>query len=103
MRRTLVRMKKCTGRSDDMMIIRGVNIFPSTIESTLLDISETRPHYLIIIDRVNNLDVLQVLVEVDQQFFLDRIGQLGVSVDVKLRQKIKSWTDALESTLGISS
>jgi phenylacetate-CoA ligase len=92
--RTLVRMKKCTGRSDDMMIIRGVNIFPSTIESVLLDISETRPHYLIIIDRINNLDVLQVLVEVDQQFFLDRIGQLE-----SLKQKIKN---SLESTLGIS-
>ncbi len=92
--RTLVRMKKCTGRSDDMMIIRGVNIFPSTIESILLDIGETRPHYLIIIDRVNNMDVLQVLVEVDQQFFLDRIGQLE-----SLRQKIRS---SLESTLGIS-
>ncbi len=92
--RTLVRMKKCTGRSDDMMIIRGVNIFPSTIESVLLEISEARPHYLLIIDRINNMDVLQVLVEVDQQFFLDRIGQLE-----SLRQKIKN---NLETTLGIS-
>lgn len=92
--RTLVRMKKCTGRSDDMLIIRGVNIFPSTIESVLLETGETTPHYLLIIDRVNNMDVLQVLVEVDQEFFLDRIGQLE-----SLRQKIKS---ALESTLGIS-
>jgi phenylacetate-CoA ligase len=91
--RTLVRMKKCTGRSDDMMIIRGVNIFPSTIESVLLEISEAKPHYLLIIDRVNNMDVLQVLVEVDQQFFLDRIGQLE-----SLRQKIKN---NLETTLGI--
>jgi phenylacetate-CoA ligase len=91
--RTLVRMKKCTGRSDDMLIIRGVNIFPSTIESVLLETGETRPHYLLVIDRVNNMDVLQVLVEVDQEFFLDRIGQLE-----SLRQKIKS---ALESTLGI--
>jgi phenylacetate-CoA ligase len=92
--RSLVRMKKCTGRSDDMMIIRGVNIFPSTIESVLLDISETKPHYMIIIDRVNNLDILQVLVEVDQEFFLDRIGQLE-----SLKQKIRS---SLETTLGIS-
>jgi phenylacetate-CoA ligase len=92
--RTLVRMKKCTGRSDDMMIIRGVNIFPSSIESVLLDISETKPHYLLIIDRVNNMDVLQVLVEVDQHFFLDRIGQLE-----SLRQRIRS---SLESSLGIS-
>jgi phenylacetate-CoA ligase len=92
--RTLVRMKKCTGRSDDMMIIRGVNIFPSSIESILLEISETSPHYLLIIDRINNMDVLQVLVEVDQHFFLDRIGQLE-----SLRQKIRS---SLEGTLGIS-
>jgi phenylacetate-CoA ligase len=92
--RALVRMKKCTGRSDDMLIIRGVNIFPSTIESILLEISETNPHYLLIIDRVNNMDVLQVLVEVDQHFFLDRIGQLE-----KLRQKI---SNSLESALGIS-
>jgi phenylacetate-CoA ligase len=92
--RTLVRMKKCTGRSDDMMIIRGVNIFPSSIESVLLDISETNPHYLLIIDRINNMDVLQVHVEVDQHFFLDRIGQLE-----SLRQKIRS---SLESSLGIS-
>ncbi len=92
--RTLVRMKKCTGRSDDMLIIRGVNIFPSTIESVLLEISETSPHYLLVIDRVNNMDVLQVLVEVDQQFFLDRIGQLE-----SLRKKISS---SLESTLGVS-
>ncbi len=92
--RTLARMKKCTGRSDDMMIIRGVNIFPSTIESVLLEISETHPHYMIIIDRVNNMDVLQVLVEVDQKFFLDRIGQLE-----SLKHKIKN---SLESTLGIS-
>jgi phenylacetate-CoA ligase len=92
--RTLVRMKKCIKRSDDMLIIRGVNIYPSTIESVLLDISETSPHYLLIIDRVNNLDVLQVLIEVDQQFFLDRIGQLE-----SLRQKVKS---ALESSLGLS-
>lgn len=92
--RTLVRMKKCTGRSDDMLIIRGVNIFPSTIESVLLETSETSPHYLLVIDRVNNMDVLQVLVEVDQQFFLDRIGQLE-----SLRKKISS---SLESTLGVS-
>ena len=56
--RTLVRMEKCSGRSDDMLIIRGVNIFPSQIESVLLEIKETRPHYLIIVDRVHNLDIL---------------------------------------------
>jgi phenylacetate-CoA ligase len=92
--RTLVRMEKCTGRSDDMLIIRGVNLFPSQIESVLLEMSETKPHYMIIVDRVNNLDSLQVEVEVDEQFFLDKISQLQ-----KLRQKIQS---NLESALGLS-
>lgn len=92
--RTLVRMEKCTGRSDDMLIIRGVNIFPSQIETVLLEMSETSPHYMIIVDRINNLDSLQVEVEVDVQFFLDKISQLQ-----NLRQKIQS---NLESALGIS-
>ncbi|MFP4060705.1 MAG: phenylacetate--CoA ligase family protein [Bacteroidales bacterium] len=92
--RTLVRMAKCMGRSDDMLIIRGVNIFPSQIETVLLEISETKPHYLIIVDRVNNLDMMQVLVEVEEAFFLDRISQLQ-----DLRKKIQH---NLESTLGIN-
>jgi phenylacetate-CoA ligase len=93
--RTLVRMEKCTGRSDDMLIIRGVNIFPSQIETVLLDLSETKPHYHILVDRVNNLDQLTVEVEVDEQFFLDRISQLQ-----EVRQKIRN---ALESALGVTT
>jgi len=92
--RTLVKMEKCTGRSDDMLIIRGVNLFPSQVESILLEISETKPHYRIVVDRINNLDTLQVEVEVEEQFFLDRISQLQ-----SLRDKIKS---TLESSLGLS-
>jgi phenylacetate-CoA ligase len=92
--RTLVRMEKCTGRSDDMLIIRGVNLFPSQIESVLLEMSETKPHYMIIVNRINNLDSLQVEVEVEEQFFLDKISQLQ-----NLRQKIQS---NLESALGLS-
>ncbi|WP_053982555.1 phenylacetate--CoA ligase family protein [Niameybacter massiliensis] len=61
--RTTVRMRKCTGRSDDMLIIRGVNVFPSQIESVLLNLGETAPHYMLIVDRVNNLDTLEVWVE----------------------------------------
>ncbi|MFP4698076.1 MAG: phenylacetate--CoA ligase family protein [Eubacteriales bacterium] len=91
--RTLVRMEKCTGRSDDMLIIRGVNIFPSQVESVLLEISETKPHYLLIVDRINNLDTLEVWVEVDEVFFSDEIKQLE-----NLTKKI---THAIESTLGI--
>jgi phenylacetate-CoA ligase len=77
-----------------MLIIRGVNLFPSQIESVLLDMSETRPHYLLIVDRVNNLDVLELHVEVDQQFFQDKISELQ-----KLTKKIQG---NLESTLGLS-
>lgn len=92
--RTLVRMRKCTGRSDDMLIIRGVNLFPSQIESVLLEMSETKPHYLLIVDRENNLDTLELQVEVEQQFFQDRISELQ-----KLTHKIQH---NLESTLGLS-
>ena len=92
--RTLVRMRKCTGRSDDMLIIRGVNLFPSQIESVLLEMSETSPHYLLIVDRVNNLDTLDLHVEVDQQFFQDKISELQ-----KLTKKLQG---NLESTLGLS-
>jgi phenylacetate-CoA ligase len=92
--RTLVRMEKCKGRSDDMLIIRGVNVFPSQIESILLEMSETEPHYLLIIDREGTLDTLKVQVEVQEQFFSDEIKELQ-----KLTKKIKH---NLESTLGIS-
>ncbi|AVB75680.1 phenylacetate--CoA ligase family protein [Methanococcus maripaludis] len=92
--RTLVRMNKCTGRSDDMLIIRGVNVFPSQIESVLLEMSETKPHYLLIVDRINNLDVLEVWVEIEDQFFSDKISMFE-----QLSKKIKH---KIESTLGIS-
>jgi len=71
--RTLVRMEKCVGRSDDMLIIRGVNVFPSQVESVLLEMSETKPHYLLVVDRENNLDTLEIQVEVEEQFFSDEV------------------------------
>ncbi|MEG0950947.1 MAG: phenylacetate--CoA ligase [Niameybacter sp.] len=74
--RTLTRMDKVTGRSDDMLIIRGVNVFPSQIESILLKVAETAPHYVIIVDRINNLDTLEVWVEVRPEFFTDAIKSL---------------------------
>ena len=92
--RTLVRMEKCKGRSDDMLIIRGVNVFPSQVESVLLGMSETEPHYLLIVEREGNLDTLNVMVEVQEQFFSDEIKKLET-----LRKRI---TANLESTLGIS-
>jgi phenylacetate-CoA ligase len=91
--RTLVRMDKCLGRSDDMLIIRGVNLFPSQVESVLLEISEIKPHYLLIVDRQNNLDTLELKVEVEEQFFVDRISELE-----SLRQKIQN---SVESSIGI--
>jgi len=93
--RTIVRMQKCLGRSDDMLIIRGVNVFPSQIESVLLEMSETKPHYLLIVDRINNLDVMEIWVEVDEQFFSDEIKKLE-----GLKKKIQH---NLDSTLGISA
>jgi phenylacetate-CoA ligase len=91
--RTLVRMAKCLGRSDDMLIIRGVNLFPSQVESVLLEMSEIKPHYLLIVDRVNNLDTLELKVEVDEAFFQDKISQLEA-----LRQKLQN---NLENALGL--
>ena len=91
--RTMVRMEKCLGRSDDMLIIRGVNLFPSQVESVLLEMNEIKPHYLLIVDRVNNLDTLELQVEVDEAYFQDKISQLQV-----LRQKIQN---NLESALGL--
>ncbi|SFS02201.1 phenylacetate--CoA ligase family protein [Anaeromicropila populeti] len=74
--RTLARISRFKGRSDDMLIIRGVNVFPSQIEAALLEIGETSPHYLMIVDRINNLDNLEVWVEVEERFFSDEIKQL---------------------------
>ena len=92
--RTLVRMKKCTGRSDDMLIIRGVNLFPSQVESVLLELKETSPHYLLVVDRVNNLDILELQVEMEESFSLDRVSELEAL--------IKRIRHAMESALGVS-
>lgn len=92
--RTLARMEKCMGRSDDMLIIRGVNVFPSQIESVLLEMSETEPHYLLIVERQGTLDILKIMVEVQEQFFSDEIRELEA-----LRKKIRN---NIQSALGIS-
>ena len=67
--RTSVRMGKILGRSDDMLIIRGINVFPSQVESVILGIPECAPHFRLIVDRVNNLDTLTVQVEMRQDYF----------------------------------
>ena len=74
--RTTARLSRFKGRSDDMLIIRGVNVFPSQVEAALLEMGETSPHYMMIVDRVNNLDTLEVQVEVDEAFFFDRLSEL---------------------------
>jgi phenylacetate-CoA ligase len=74
--RTHARLARLSGRSDDMLIIRGVNVFPSQIESILVRIEGVEPHYLLIIDRKDNLDTLEVQVEVDERIFSDEIKVL---------------------------
>ena len=66
-------MARITGRSDDMLIIRGVNVFPSQIESVLLSVGQVEPYYLILVDRVNNLDVMEIKVELSADAFSDRV------------------------------
>lgn len=92
--RTHVRMNKILGRTDDMLIIRGVNVFPSQIESLLMEIGDTQPHYLLIVDRVDNLDYLEVWVEVSEQLFSDEVRKLE-----DLNRKI---TREIQGTLGLS-
>lgn len=91
--RTLPRISKIKGRTDDMLIIRGINVFPSQIESVLLQIEETEPHYLIVVDRVASLDQLEIQVEVNEKVFSDEIKKLE-----ELEKKIKK---EIESVLGI--
>jgi len=91
--RTLVRMTKVTGRTDDMLKIRGVNVFPSQIESILLQVEGVEPQYLIIVDRERHLDDLEVWVEVSEDVFSDEMKKME-----SLKKKV---TDELESTLGI--
>lgn len=88
--RTHVRMQRVTGRSDDMLIIRGVNVFPSQIESILLETEGTAPHYQLIVDRTGNLDTLEVRVEVNEKFFTDEIKGLQ-RMEGKIRKSIKEF------------
>lgn len=97
--RTIVRMKKTMGRSDDMLIIKGVNVFPSQIEEVLMTIDGCEPHYQLVVDRKGALDVLEVQIEVTERIFFDEMklqrsflenvkrkieSVLGVGVSVKL-------------------
>ena len=91
--RTLVRMDRILGRSDDMLIIRGVNVFPSQIESVILELPEFEPHYLLTVDRVNNTDTIELRVEVRQDCYSDEIKKM---LDLKRRLSAR-----LQSVLGL--
>lgn len=93
--RTNVRMTPIMGRSDDMLIIRGINVFPSQVESVILSMKEFEPRYMLVVDRVNNLDTLQVQVEVRRDYFNDDIGGM-----LALRKQL---ADKLKSVLSISA
>ena len=92
--RTLVRMKKCKGRTDDMLVIRGVNLFPSHVESVLLEVDETAPHYQLVVDRLNNLDTLELHVELKKELMEN--SQLDLS---GIKRKLEKQ---LENSTGIS-
>ncbi len=91
--RTLRRIKRISRRTDDMMIIRGINVFPSQIEAALLAVEGTLPHYQILVDRVKGLDELEVQVEVTAEFFGDTVGALE-----QLRQRL---SHAVERVIGL--
>lgn len=91
--RTTVRMARILGRSDDMLIIRGVNVFPSQVESVILELPEFEPHYLILVDRVNNTDTFQIQVEVRAEYYSDEITKM-----LELKKKIAS---RMQSVIGL--
>lgn len=93
--RTSARIQRFKGRTDDMLIIRGVNVFPSQVEAALLTVEGTTPHYMIVVDRVNNTDTFEVQVEVDEDFFSDEVS--------KLENLSRQIHDRLRESLGLNA
>jgi phenylacetate-CoA ligase len=93
--RTTVRMGRITGRTDDMIVIRGVNVFPSQIESVLVGMQGVAPHYVLVVDRVHGQDTLEVRVELSEEMFSDTVGQVE-----SLRDHI---VNQIKSVVGISA
>ena len=91
--RTAVRMGRILGRSDDMLIIRGVNVFPSQVESVILELPEFEAHYLIVVDRMNNTDTFQIQVEVRQEYYSDEMNKM-----IALKKKIAA---RMQSVIGL--
>lgn len=92
--RTCARIQRFKGRSDDMLIIKGVNVFPSQVEAALLTIDGMTPNYFITVDRVNDQDVMEVAVELDEHFFSDEIADLE-----RLTEKVKH---VLKTAIGLN-
>lgn len=93
--RTSVRFTRILGRSDDMLIIRGINVFPSQVESVILEMPEFAPQYMLVVDRKNNLDTLEVQVELRPDCLSDELGQM-----IELRNRLAA---RLKSVLSISA
>lgn len=93
--RVHIRMERVSGRTDDMLIIRGVNVFPTQVESVLLEIGEVEPHYQLVVTRNGNLDELEILVELSEHLFSDKMSELDL-----LENKIKA---RISSVLGITA
>jgi phenylacetate-CoA ligase len=88
--RTTPRISKIKGRTDDMIVVRGINVFPSQIEHVLLSIEGTQPHYQLIVDRkAGELDELEILVEVEEKIFSDEIKKMQTLAD-KIKREINS-------------
>lgn len=90
--RTTARISRFLGRSDDMLVIKGVNVFPSQVEAAIMEVIPS-PHYLIIVDREGTMDSFEILIEVEEEFFSDRISDLE-----KLRKNIAK---AVQETVGL--
>lgn len=93
--RTLVRMGRITGRTDDMIVVRGVNVFPSQIESVLVGINGVAPHYVLVVERVNSADTLEVKVEMTEDMFSDTVAHIE-----KLRDNI---VNQIKSVVGVQA
>ena len=91
--RTFVRMDRILGRCDDMLIIRGVNVFPTQIEAVILSLKEFEPHYQLTVGRENNTDTMELKVEVREEYYTDEMSQM-----VALQQKLKN---ELRSVIGL--
>ena len=92
--RTLVKMEKVTGRTDDMIIFKGVNVYPSQVEEILFEFEGVTPHYQIVLGRDGALDTMEILVEVNESIFFDEMK--------KQRTMIENIFDSIRSTLGVS-